>query len=256
MIRGGVLAFMLPFAAEATSSTVIVGDTRISALSPTLLRIEAKGPKGFENRQTFNVVGRDEFDGVGLEVLNKSSSGTWLAAPTYHVFVPAPAPPPSAKSCDPQNFHENTDCAGGPVRAGNYPNGAATPSPKACCALCSSDPECVAWTFTAGELGAGHCWPFSSCPGTRVNPRRTFGGVTAGGPSSFGTSAIVATPSGKVLWNGTNTGNSSRVAPNLLHWPSPFESESYAFMDSPRFTVPPWGPTPMPNSSTAGLVPG
>ena len=40
---------------------VIIGDTRISALSPTLLRIEAKGPQGFENRQTFNVIGRDEF---------------------------------------------------------------------------------------------------------------------------------------------------------------------------------------------------
>ena len=65
----------------------------------------------------------------------------------------------------------------------------------------------------------------------------------------------MTTPSGKALWNGTNTGNSSKVAPNLLHWPSPLESASYAFMDSPRFTVPPWGPTPMPNVST-GLAPG
>lgn len=253
---GAILALVLPLVAEATSSPVIVGDTRVSALSPTLLRIEAKGPQGFENRQTFNVIGREAFGGVELKVLNKSSSGTWLAAPTYHVFVPAqdsPPPPGPAGSCDPQTFQENTDCAG-PRRAGNYPNGAATSSPEACCALCSSDPECVAWTFHGGD-GDGHCWPFSSCPGTRVNSGRTFGGAAASGPSSFDTSTIVTTPSGKLLWNGTNTGNSSKVAPNLLHWPSPLESASYAFMDSPRFTVPSWGPTPMPNVST-DLAPG
>ena len=36
----------------------IVGDVRLQALSPTLLRLEVKGPQGFEDRPTFHVVNR------------------------------------------------------------------------------------------------------------------------------------------------------------------------------------------------------
>ena len=42
--------------------------------------------------------------------------------------------------------------------------------------------------------------------------------------------------------------------PNLLHWPSPLETESYALIDSPRFVPPEWGPTPMP-AGGAGVDP-
>ena len=38
---------------------IVVGNVRNQALSPTLLRIEPKGPVGFENRSTFMVVGRE-----------------------------------------------------------------------------------------------------------------------------------------------------------------------------------------------------
>ena len=38
-----------------------------------------QGPTGFEDRATFNVVGRDSFaGGLDLTVLNKSAEGTWL----------------------------------------------------------------------------------------------------------------------------------------------------------------------------------
>jgi hypothetical protein len=78
---------------------------------------------------------------------------------------------------------------------------------------------------------------------------RTFGMVNSGFASS-----IVATPDGRVLWNGTNTGDSGTVPPNMLHWPSPGAAVSYAFEDRPRFTVPPWGPTPIPTNVT--VTPG
>lgn len=46
-------------AAHAAPTTFVEGDLRIQFLSPTLVRIEQKGPKGFEDRKTFTVVERD-----------------------------------------------------------------------------------------------------------------------------------------------------------------------------------------------------
>jgi len=51
---------------EGDGKSVIVGDYRVQALSPTLLRVEPKGPNGFEDRTTFMVVNRD-FDGLTLK---------------------------------------------------------------------------------------------------------------------------------------------------------------------------------------------
>ncbi|CAK0904511.1 unnamed protein product [Prorocentrum cordatum] len=47
-------------------NSVIVGDYRVQALSPYLLRVEPKGPNGFEDRTTFTVVNRD-FEGLTLQ---------------------------------------------------------------------------------------------------------------------------------------------------------------------------------------------
>jgi hypothetical protein len=51
-----------------------------------------------------------------------------------------------------------------------------------------------------------------------------------------------------ILW--TDTGKSATLPSNLLHWPSPLEQKAYALVDSPRFTVPEWGPTPIPPNAT------
>ena len=151
----------------ADAASVTVGDTRVTALSETLVRIEQKGPAGFFDEPSFNVVGRAGFDdGLPISELNKSAAGTWLATSAYHVFVPAGAAPAACTGSD-----------------------------------CTS----------------------------------TLSGAT------------VATPSGKVLYKGANTfTNASLVAANHLHWPSPLDAPSYAFNDFPRFTVPAWGPTPIP----------
>ena len=41
----------------------------------------------------------------------------------------------------------------------------------------------------------------------------------------------------------------SAPASNLLHWPSPLSTVSYALEDRPRFFVPEWGPEPIPETA-------
>ena len=68
---------------------VVVDDVRVQSLSPTLLRIEPRGPMGvFESRQTFNVVGREGFGtGGSIALANRSDGGAWLTTPTLDIFI-------------------------------------------------------------------------------------------------------------------------------------------------------------------------
>ncbi len=61
-----LIAFGCGVAAQAKQSTNVVGDVRVQVLSPTLVRIELKGPEGFEDRSTFHIVERD-WDGVSVK---------------------------------------------------------------------------------------------------------------------------------------------------------------------------------------------
>jgi hypothetical protein len=63
----------------------IIGNLRLQALSPTLLRVEVRGPEGFEDRETFTVVKRD-WDGGGFDV-EKLNHVTELRTPYYRVIV-------------------------------------------------------------------------------------------------------------------------------------------------------------------------
>lgn len=45
-----------------------------------------------------------------------------------------------------------------------------------------------------------------------------------------------------------DSANDPTLRPNLLHWPPPLTTSSYALVDHPRFFVPEWGPTPMPDA--------
>ena len=78
--------------ASATIPSVTIGDIRIQALSPTLLRVEPKGPKGFEDRTTFTVVDRASW--VGTPITKTATGGktaTWEAS----VVPGAAGDPPS-----------------------------------------------------------------------------------------------------------------------------------------------------------------
>ena len=78
----------------SAAASITVGETRVTALSQTLVRIEPKGPTGFFDDASFNVVGREGFgDGLPIKKLNASAAGTWLTTSAYNVFIPAPSPP-------------------------------------------------------------------------------------------------------------------------------------------------------------------
>ena len=44
----------------------IIGRVRVQVLSPTVVRLEEQGPKGFEDRETFHIANRDNWEGTGV----------------------------------------------------------------------------------------------------------------------------------------------------------------------------------------------
>lgn len=80
--------------AEAQPTSIIYGKLRVQLLSQTLVRIEVKGKKGFEDRASFHVVGRTGWDEVnytqstidGYEVISTDS---------YSVYLPKDATTPT-----------------------------------------------------------------------------------------------------------------------------------------------------------------
>ena len=70
----------------AIQTSFVVGSVRIQPLGPYLVRIEQKGPSGFEDRETFAVESRDFED---VEARETREGGTvCVATPTYRVAVP------------------------------------------------------------------------------------------------------------------------------------------------------------------------
>jgi hypothetical protein len=65
-------------AATGSPPSVVVGDIRVQALSPSLLRVEPRGPRGFEDRTTFMVTDRNW---TGIPITKKSdgslSTASW-----------------------------------------------------------------------------------------------------------------------------------------------------------------------------------
>jgi len=87
---GASLAFLATSqSSRAEASEAIVGQVRVQALSPTLVRIEQKGPQGFEDRKTLTVVDRD-WAGVPLKE-EKKDGRVLLTAPAFQVELPEKA---------------------------------------------------------------------------------------------------------------------------------------------------------------------
>ena len=231
------LAALLSLLTGVAADSIVVGDTRVTALSATLVRIEPRGPRGFADGSSFNVVGRQLFaKGLPISIRNQSSTGTWLQTPAYMVFVPAAIRP---QQCSAQ---PGTDAGHPFTRLAKYRDGLHAATTADCCAACSAEPDCRGYTSAPEQQHGVNCWPFEAYNGTIQHTNRSFGALPP-------TPAFVAALDGRVLWSGTNSGSSANVAMNLLHWPSPLEAAAYAFEDSPRFAVPAWGPTPIPPSA-------
>ena len=71
--------------ALCASCEVVARGTRVQALSPTLLRVEPKGPQGFEGRSTFIVVNRT-FTGVPAST-RETAGGTNISTAYYSVLL-------------------------------------------------------------------------------------------------------------------------------------------------------------------------
>ncbi len=80
-----VLSFTAAFAAAAPSG-IVTDDVRVQLLSDSLVRIEFKGPTGFEDRKTFHVVNRDW---PGTAFMAETNSGVIkIKTANYVVAVP------------------------------------------------------------------------------------------------------------------------------------------------------------------------
>ncbi|MGM9679872.1 MAG: TIM-barrel domain-containing protein [Eubacteriales bacterium] len=71
---------------EALPSTIEVGKVRVQLLSDTLVRIEMKGPKGFEDRESFNVIKRTGWDEVPYTT-SETDSETVITTADYAVHI-------------------------------------------------------------------------------------------------------------------------------------------------------------------------
>ena len=73
-------------AAEQKGYSTEIGKLRVQTLSDTLVRVEVEGPKGFEDRETYHITGRD-WKGVAAQV--KTAAGeTRVVTDYYTVHVP------------------------------------------------------------------------------------------------------------------------------------------------------------------------
>ncbi len=66
---------------------VVLGNVRVQLLSKTLVRIENRGPAGFEDRASYIVTNRDEWTTVEYEIASENNEQVVKTA-YYHVHVP------------------------------------------------------------------------------------------------------------------------------------------------------------------------
>ena len=81
------LACLTVTAFAAPPTEVTLGDVRVQMLSDTLVRIEVQGPKGFEDRPSFTVVGRDCWEPMAYAMTSENGY-TALSTACYTVYIP------------------------------------------------------------------------------------------------------------------------------------------------------------------------
>ena len=228
-----------------TGHQAVVGNVRVTALSATLIRVEPKGPKGFEDRSTFSIVGRDSFTGVPLTVVNQTDASAILSTDFYTIAISQRAP------LTPQSPPLVADavCGDTTVRSETFPHGTRAHNQDGCLQKCLGDKYCRAWVFNTDKSGLfkPNCWPLSSFTGVNSQvSNRVLGCVDPSGCVSLITRITVTGKDGTVLFD--QQGGPGPVD-NLLHFPSPLSAASYGLTDFPRFFAPAWGPTPIPQGA-------
>ena len=106
MLRVGALVSVLLSQTAAallppSSQAVVDGGFRVQALSPTLIRAEAVGPYGYEDRDTFTAQNRSGFGGVPITKTEKLPSGATRLTTAHYTIEILPntaVPPPGINS--------------------------------------------------------------------------------------------------------------------------------------------------------------
>lgn len=70
-------------------TTLLCGDLRLQLLSDTLVRIESRGPKGFEDRNSYTVVNRDDWGDKVTYTATKTDDALKISTESYTVVLPA-----------------------------------------------------------------------------------------------------------------------------------------------------------------------
>lgn len=158
--------------ARGTSWEAVVGNIRVQALSPTLLRVEPVGPRGFENRTTFMVTNRTA-RGAGHLALRQGATPHELVTSHYTVRLRTGenASVIQAGTCDaPQRGVAAVS------RVHDYAHrddsGILVANRSACCAACESSVTCLAWQYSQKIVPAAP--PGGKC---RVALQATCGSV-------------------------------------------------------------------------------
>lgn len=137
---------------ESSIAVVAGGTIRVSALSPTLVRVEGvredAGLTGFEDRPTFMVVNRS-WGGVPVTVM-EDDTYTTVATAYYAIRItkaPPPPPPGPAAAC---SVLEGAGLNGF-QRSPTYCNGTVVVDVGGCCKACAEDRACVAYMFVRSK---------------------------------------------------------------------------------------------------------
>lgn len=70
-------------------TTLLCGDLRVQLLNNSLVRIESKGPKGFEDRKSYTVLNRDDWGDKVTYTATKTDGALKIATKDYTVVLPA-----------------------------------------------------------------------------------------------------------------------------------------------------------------------
>ena len=237
----------------ACEAIVLSGAVRVQALSTRLLRVEPVGPAGFEDRPTFLVTNRSALAGVPLAIINESRSDVFLATADYIIRVLAGAGQRVCRAAQERTQAQDAVSTDPSVLVDGG-SGTVVGSPAACAGLCrGAGVACVGWNHDLTNRSSGTCHLLSGWSGLAVANTSVHG--TCGLQPAF----VVTAVDGEVLYDSragaAGLGKDTPGQHNLLFWPSPLAQSAYALEDFPRFTVPAWGPTPLPADRRAGLDP-
>lgn len=189
-----------PYNPVANPGAVVTqGGTRITVLTPTLVRFDTPGSLGFDDRASFQVVNRNlPVPFFTVTTLNSSAVRVTTSVLTITVV-------------DGGGGHKQTCLAANastdaiqPTRSPTWPNGLDYPNgtlqvvtQAGCCAACNADPLCNIWVWASDT---GLCWPLDSDGGVKPGTSRVLGGSQA--PLSRGISVSFTGPGGStVTWD-------------------------------------------------------